>query len=205
MKKKLIDTIICVLAIAMCCFGFVACGDDESESSYAPSRDDTKWFTETELEEKGLSGLTAPTGLTGEMSTSVTWFGNGYYFRQPCPSVEVFEANAQTYFDYFKTRYDGLFGTDSIEKLNLEENETWYVLTQKENLSDYFNDNPSKLYEFYFVTDATLEDGYFKTDAVWTFEIRYEYDTDLGYCFKLIVENAGSSRNRAYTNHYRMK
>ncbi|MDD6926560.1 MAG: hypothetical protein PUJ49_01685, partial [bacterium] len=109
------------------------------------------------------------------------------------------------YFDYFKTRYNGLFGTDSIEKLNLEENETWYVLTQKENLSDYFNDNPSKLYEFYFVTDATLEDGYFKTDAVWTFEIRYEYDTDLGYCFKLIVENAGSSPNRPYTNHYRMK
>ncbi|MDY2851138.1 MAG: hypothetical protein SOV55_03355 [Candidatus Borkfalkiaceae bacterium] len=50
-----------------------------------------------------------------------------------------------------------------------------------------------------------MEDGYFKTDAVWTFEIRYEYDTDLGYCFKLIVENAGSSRNRPYTNHYRMK
>ena len=49
------------------------------------------------------------------------------------------------------------------------------------------------------MTDTTLEDGYFKADAVWTFDIMFD-DGKL----KIFIENAGKTRNGVYTNHYRM-
>lgn len=203
MNKKLFSILVCILTFTLCCFGFVACSDEGGGNEPEPTRDSTKWFTEAELATKGLAGLTAPTGLTGELSTYTYWFNDGYSFRQVCPSEEIFQVNAQTYLDYFKTHYDGLFGAISIEKIGTNEN--WYVITQKDNLADYFDDNPSKLYKFYYVTDTTLQDGYFKTSAVWSLEIRYEYDTDRGYCFKLYIENAGTTHNGSFTNYYKIK
>ena len=79
-------------------------------------------------------------------------------------------------------------------------------LKQSNNIEDYFDDNPSKLYEFYYVTDNTLEDGYFKKGTVYTFEIRYEFDTNRNaYCFKLFVESADGSHNGMYTNYYKTR
>ena len=54
-------------------------------------------------------------------------------------------------------------------------------------------------YTFYYVTDTTLEEGYFKADAVWTFEIMLD-DGKL----KIFIENARKTRNGVYTNHYKM-
>lgn len=207
MKNKLLKAVVCILVLVMCCTVFASCGAKNAiDEDTVPSRDSKKWFTEAELNSKGLSGLTAPTGLTGDIYTDGAWFNEGYSFRQPCPSVDVFEANAQMYLDYFKTHYDGLFGTISLDRITIGENENWYGIIQKENLSDYFSDNPSKLYKFYYVTDDTVENGYYKTTAVWSLEIRYEYDTNSdGYYFKLYVENAGTSRSGVYTNYYIMR
>lgn len=85
-------------------------------------------------------------------------------------------------------------------------NENWYVIEQKSNLSDYFNDNPSKLYKFYYVRNNTLDNGYFAKGSVWIFEIRYELNAESGqYKFKLFIESADSSHNGIYTNYYKMR
>lgn len=203
--SKIMSKLSVLFIIVLCAF-FVGCKEkDNNHSNNETMRDDTKWFSEEELAKKGLSGLLAPTGLTGEMSTSDFWFNDGYSFNQLCPSEEVFFKNAEKYFNYFEEHYNGLFGTISIEKISLEENENWYKITPKTNLEDYFDDNPSKLYKFYYVTNTTLEDGYLQRDSVYTFEIRYEFNTSKdAYSFKIFIENAGTTRNGIYTNYYKL-
>ena len=87
-----------------------------------------------------------PSGLSGEINSSDAWFNGGYSFSQDCPDEATFKSNAETYFSYFKTHYDGRFGKPTIEKFSLGSNENGYVIEQKSELSDYFDDNPSKLY-----------------------------------------------------------
>ena len=154
-----------------------------------------------------MSGFTAPQNLTGDISTTVTWFNNGYFFSQPCPSKEVFEENAKVYFEYFKDNYDGRFGVTSIKAMGVDTDETWYYITQKSELSDYFSDNPSARYTLYYVTDNTLdEDGNIVANSVYMFDVRYEFDTTTnGYLLKIIVESADKSKNGAYTYHYVMR
>lgn len=208
MKKRLLNVMICSVLFIVLCFGLVACGGNGggSDNPPEPSHDSTKWFTEEELTSAGLSGLPAPTGLTGEMSTSDFWYNDGYSFRQPCPSTEVMSANAQTYLDYFKTHYNGYFGKTSIEKIGVGVDETWYFITQKDNLSDYFDDNPSDLYKFYYVKDTTLDsEGYFVQDGVWSLEIRYEPNGDEGYCLKLFIQKENTNHYGNFTFHYKMK
>lgn len=129
MFKKILSMIACTITLGVTCFGLVSCGDNEGETT--SQHDSTKWFTDEELSKVGLEGLTAPTGLTGEISSDITWFNNGYAFTQPCPDKDTFELNADTYFSYFKTNYDGKFGKPIIEKLGMDTNETWYVIEQK--------------------------------------------------------------------------
>ena len=59
------------------------------------------------------------------------------------------------YFEYFKDNYDGRFGVTSIKAMGVDTDETWYYITQKSELSDYFSDNPSARYTLYYVTDNT--------------------------------------------------
>lgn len=207
MFKKRLSMIICSVLLAITCVGFVACGNDNGGGeTQKPLHDSTKWFTEEELSAKGLAGLTAPTGLSGEMNSSDAWFNDGYSFSQVCPDEETFKVNAETYFSYLNTHYVGMFGKPRIEKYNMTTNENWYVIEQKSNLSDYFNDNPSKLYKFYYVRNNTLDNGYFAKGSVWIFEIRYEFDTDSDrYKFKLFIESADSSHNGIYTNYYKIR
>ena len=88
----------------------------------------------------------------------------------------------------------------------MDSNENRYAIEQKSELSDYFDNNPSKLYQFYYVKDNTLENGYFVKGSVWIFEIRYEIDTETNqYKFKLFAESADSSHNGVYSNYYKMK
>ena len=166
-------------------------------------RNSNQWFTEAELAKKGLSALTAPTGLSGDMSSDLNWYNDGYAFHQACPDEDTFTQNAEVYLNYFKSKYDGYFGV--TKPFMYGENETFYKITQESSLSAYFSNNPSSLYKFYYVTDKTLEDGYFKADAVWTFEIRYEFDTTKNtYLFKIFIENARKSHNGAFTYYYKM-
>lgn len=165
MLRKKFFTIICAVLLAITCIGMVACESNEDDGEKRkPLHDSMKWFTEEELSAKGLAGLTAPTGLSGEMNSSDAWFNDGYSFSQVCPDEETFKVNAETYFSYLNTHYDGMFGKPRIEKYNMTTNENWYVIEQKSNLSDYFNDNPSKLYKFYYVRNNTLDNGYSGTN-----------------------------------------
>lgn len=131
------------------------------------------------------------------MSSDLNWYNDGYSFNQVCPDEDTFTQNAKVYFNYFKSKYDGRFGV--AKSFMYGEDETFYKITQEPSLSAYFSDNPCPTYTFYYVTDTTLEDGYFKADAVWTYDIKFD-DGKL----KIFIENAGKTRNGVYTNHYKM-
>ena len=203
--KKIIIMALCLSLVMTCGVFLAACnkgGGEGGGDTYVP-RNSNQWFTEAELAKKGLSALPAPTGLSGDMSSDLYWYNDGYSFHQACPDEDKFTQNAEAYLNYFKSKYDGRFGV--AKPFMYGEDETFYKITQKTDLSDYFSDNPSSLYKFYYVTDTTLEDGYFKADAVWTFEIRYEFNTTKNtYLFKIFIENARKSHNGVYTNYYKM-
>lgn len=206
MKLKNIIIMALCLSLVMTCGVFLAAcnkgGGEGGGDTYVP-RNSNQWFTEAELAKKGLSALPAPTGLSGDMSSDLNWYNDGYSFDQACPNEETFTQNAEAYLNYFKSKYDGRFGAInaySLEKYSSSTNEYYYNILKKTDLADYFSDNPCPTYTFYYVTDdTTLEDGYFKADAVWTFEIMLD-DGKL----KIFIENAGKTRNGIYTNHYRM-
>lgn len=203
--KKIIIMALCLSLVMTCGVFLAACnkggGNGGGGDTYVP-RNSNQWFTEAELAKKGLSALPAPTGLSGDMSSDLYWYNDGYSFHQACPDEDKFTQNAETYFNYFKSKYDGRFGAItafSLEKYSPSTNEYYYNILKKTDLADYFSDNPCPTYTFYYVTDTTLEDGYFKADAVWTFEIMLD-DGKL----KIFIENARKTRNGVYTNHYRM-
>ncbi len=202
--KKIIIMALCLSLVMTCGVFLAACnkGGGNGDNNKTQIRDDTKWFSEEELAKKGLSALPAPTGLSGDMSSDLYWYNDGYAFHQACPDEDTFTQNAEAYLNYFKSKYDGRFGAInaySLEKYSPSTNEYYYKILKKTDLADYFSDNPCPTYTFYYVTDTTLEDGYFKADAVWTFTIRFD-DGKL----KIFIENAGKTRNGVYTNHYRM-
>lgn len=210
-KHKIFSLIMAVLLIIPAMFFLTACGDNGNNGSGGNPNlhDSSKWFTETELSAVGLSNLTAPTGLNGEISSSdSSWFNDGYSFSQPCDNVDLLEQNAEIYLNYFKTNYDGYFGHISGNHgVRYGEYETWYVLEQSNNLSDYFGNKPSKLYKFYYVTiHDTDKQGYFVQNSVYTFEIRYEFNASTNqYLFKLFIEKADTSSNGIYSYYYKMK
>lgn len=207
--KKIFAITICLIIAVAACFGLVACGDtDDNEGGQStPTRDDSAWFSQEELSARGLANLPAPQNLTGKINTDIMWFRNGYFFSQLCPDEETFNANAQIYFDYFKTNYDKRFGVASIKAISADNVDTWYNITQKSEMSDYFDDNPSKLYKFYYVQDTTLgDDNCIVKNSVYTFEIRYEFSTnDNTYLFKMIIESADASKNGTMLFHYVLK
>lgn len=206
MLRRKLSIIVYIVLLSITCVTLVACGNnDVSDENINSVHDTTKWFTEEELSAKGLAGLTAPIGLSGDMQSSDTWFNNGYSFSQVCPNEDTFMENAEIYFSYLKTNYNGMFGKTRSEKFSMDTNENWYIIEPKKDLSDYFDNNPSKLYKFYYVRNNTLNNGYFIKDSVWIFEIRYEFDTNSDeYKFKLFIESADSSRNGIYMNYYKM-
>lgn len=202
--KKIIIMALCLSLVMTCGVFLAACnkGGGNGDNNKTQIRDDTKWFSEEELAKKGLSALPAPTGLSGDMSSDLNWYNDGYAFHQACPDEDTFTQNAEAYLNYFKSKYDGRFGAInafSLEKYSPSTNEYYYRILKKTDLADYFSDNPCPTYTFYYVTDTTLEEGYFKADAVWTFTVRLD-DGKL----KIFIENAGKTRNGVYTNHYRM-
>lgn len=205
--KKIIIMALCLSLVMTCGVFLAACNKGSGEGggkggdTYVP-RNSNQWFTEAELAKKGLSALPAPTGLSGDMNSYLYWYNDGYSFSQACPDEDTFTQNVETYFTYFKSKYDGRFGAItafSLEKYSPSTNEYYYKILKKTDLADYFSDNPCPTYTFYYVTDTTLEEGYFKADAVWTFAIRLD-DGKL----KIFIENAGKTRNGAFTNHYKM-
>lgn len=199
MKKNLL-----VLCLLLSCSTLMSCGEEEYVSTL-PQHDKTAWFNESELEKVGLSSLPAPTGLEGEISSQTYWFNDGYAFSQSCPNQEVLNTNAATYLSYFKAHYDKAFGTRSSYKYGSDV--TYYYIHAKEDISAYFDDNPSPLYKFYYVTDTTLaEDGYLKDEAVWSLEIRYELNsTKNTYDFKLFIEKENKNHNDTFQYKYNLK
>lgn len=210
--KKIIIMALCLSLVMTCGVFLAACnkGGGNGDNNKTQVRDDTKWFSEEELAKKGLSALPAPTGLTGTMSTYLHWYNDGYSFHQACPDEDTFTQNVETYFNYFKSKYDGRFGTDKLEKILTADNgQSCYRLVQETNLDKYYVKN-SKRYRFYYVTDteATQQifgQNYLKDDAVWLFDVLYDFDTTKNtYMLKIFIENAGKAKNGETINYYRL-
>lgn len=210
--KKIIIMALCLSLVMTCGVFLAACnkGGGNGDNNKTQIRDDTKWFSEEELAKKGLSALPAPTGLTGTMNTYLNWYNDGYSFHQACPDEDTFTQNVETYFNYFKSKYDGRFGTDKLEKiLTADDGQSCYRLVQETNLDKYYVKN-SKRYRFYYVTDteATQQifgQNYLKDDAVWLFEVMYDFDTTKNtYVLKIFIENAGKTKNGKTINYYRL-
>lgn len=205
--KKIIIMALCLSLVMTCGVFLAACnkgGGEGGGDTYVP-RNSNQWFTEAELAKKGLSALPAPTGLSGDMSSDLNWYNDGYAFHQACPNEDIFNENVEKYFVYFYEKFDGRFGVADFYSNTTDYSEVYYKIKKTTLLSDYFSNNPSLLYKFYYVTDTTLEEGYFKADAVWTFEIRYEFDTTKNtYMLKIFIENAGKTKNGETINYYRL-
>ena len=202
MKKKILNLIFLFILIIP---AFFLCGCGSGDSGGNPQfHDRTKWFTETELVAVGLPNLSAPIGLTGEISSSDSWFNDGYSFSQQCDDENLLVQNAEIYLNYFKSNYNGYFGVANIYMTSSDA--FYYKISQKESVADYFDDNPSKLYKFYYVTNkATDSEGYFVSGSVYTFEIRYEFSTSENqYMFKLFIEKADLCHNQIYSYYYKM-
>ncbi|UKI13134.1 MAG: hypothetical protein L6V84_02230 [Oscillospiraceae bacterium] len=128
-------------------------------------------FTEEELSAKGLAGLTAPTGLSGEMNSSDAWYNDGYsFFAGLSGRRDVQDECRNIFFSYLKKRIMTVCSVNRETKnISMDTNENWYIIEQKNDLSNYFADNPSKLYKFYYVRNNTLDNGYFAKGSVWIF------------------------------------
>lgn len=138
------------------------------------------------------------------MSSDLNWYNDGYSFNQACPDEDTFTQNAEVYFNYFKSKYDGRFGVADCYSNTMNFSEYYYKIENTTALSAYFSKKPPA-YTFYYVADTTIEKGYFKADAVWKFEIRYEFDTTKNtYLFKIFIENAGKTKNGKTINYYRL-
>lgn len=199
MKKSLL-----ALCLLFSCSSLISCGEYECVSTL-PQHDRTAWFNEEELNKVGLSSLPAPTGLEGDINSDVYWFNDGYSFSQSCPNQEVLNTNATTYLNYFKSHYDKAFGTSTSYASGSDV--IYYYISVKNDVSAYYDDNPSPLYKFYYVTDTTLaEDGCLKEDAVWSLEIRYELNsTKNTYDFKLFIENESKNHSNTFQYKYNLK
>ncbi len=139
-------------------------------------------------------GFNLPHGITGEISTGVDWFNDGYSFSQVCENQAVLETNAQAYYSYFSTNDPSQFGKEKFVALSLDDNATYYQIIPA-TMEECYSTNPSARYMFYYVRDTELEDRYLKQDAAWFFDIRYE-TVDGVYKLKIFVENAALSRSR---------
>ena len=202
-KKKFLNVIIALILIIPALF-FCGCEDDEHHYGGSSSHNNASWFTEAELSKVGLTGLTAPQALSGDMHTSTSWFNDGYSFYQPCEDKTALALNAQNYLNYFQKNYYKQFGTASVWKSS--STAFYYRIIQKNSIRDYFEDNPSDLYKFYYVTNTQSdESGNFVSGSVYTLEIRYEKNSDSEpYMLKLFIEKADVSHNAQIKYYYSM-
>lgn len=120
MLKKKLSIIVCAMLLAVTCVGLVACGNNDGEKeNQTPLHDSTKWFTEEELSAKGLAGLTAPTGLSGEMNTSDAWYNDGYSFSQACPEEKQIAHLAGKAMEKLRLVKDEYVVSQTVEKFNI--------------------------------------------------------------------------------------
>ncbi len=202
--RKFLTLLTALILCCGCVLGICGCSEDETPAG--DTHDTSAWFTAAELENMGLSGLTAPTGLSGDIHTTDTWYNNGYSFSQPCPDEATFTRNAEAYFEYFKTNYNGKFGT--TQTYSSSSSEYRYYLVQKNDIKDYYSTNPCPTYTFYFVKDDSVdEDGYYNEHGVYSFEIFYDAnssDPDVKL-FKIFIEDAYQNHAGNITYRYKTK
>ena len=196
--------IVLKLILGIICFGLMSCGD-EHISIGGNTHDSKAWFSEKELGDMHLNNLPQPSGLTGNINSSTSWFNDGYSFSQTCESEDILNSNATTYLNYFQTNFAGKFGV--AKPFSYGKDVTYYNIVNKTDIADYHDTNPSPLYKFYYVSDTTTDDdGYLLDDTVFTFEIRYEFSNTVNsYQFKLFIEKATTNHNGGFTYKYKLK
>ena len=86
MKTK---TISCLLLAPLMLLASCARNENQGGNSKTEEHDSSAWFTDAELEKIGLSGLECPTNIGNDISTSLTWFNQGYAFSASCESEDV--------------------------------------------------------------------------------------------------------------------
>lgn len=198
------NKIVLKLALGVICFGLMSCGD-EHISIGGNTHDSKAWFSKKELSDIYLNNLPQPSGLTGDINSSTSWFNDGYSFSQTCESEAVLDSNANTYLNYFQTNFAGKFGVAA--PFAYGKDVTYYNIVSKNDIADYHDTNPSPLYKFYYVSNVAVDaDGYLLDGSVFTFEIRYEFSTSVNnYQFKLFIENANTNHNGGFTYKYKLK
>lgn len=97
MDKKLVLKLI----LGIACFSLMSCSEEHNSTNGGNLHDSKTWFSEKELSDKYLSNLPQPTGCTGKINSSTSWFNEGYSFSQVCESEDILNNNANTYFNYF--------------------------------------------------------------------------------------------------------
>ncbi len=191
------------LGMLLSCLSLVGCGEENVPTTKETEGPKT-WFTEKELEDIHLANLPTPTKCTGTGSAYTSWFNDGYTFSIPCESEAILTENATLYFNYFKENYEGKFGLDKL--YGIGDTTSYYNIVYKEEISDYYGNNPCPLYKFFYATDTELaSDGFLKDDSVYSFELRYDFDTDTSqHKLKLYMEKATKSHNGVYTLKYKL-
>ncbi len=201
MNKK----IVLKLVLGIACFSLMSCNEEHISIGGGNNHDSKAWFTEKELSDKYLSNLPQPSGCTGDINSSTSWFNGGYSFSQACESEDILNSNAATYLNYFQTNFAGKFGVAT--PFAYGKDVTYYNIVNKTVIADYHDTNPSPLYKFYYVSDTTIDDdGYLLDGSVFTFEIRYEFSTSVNnYQLKLFIEKANTNHNGGFTYKYKLK
>ena len=97
-----IRTISCLLLAPLMLLASCAMNENQGGNSKTEEHDSSAWFTDAELKKIGLSGLKCPTNIGNDISTSLTWFNQGYAFSASCESEDVLKENATTIFNYLE-------------------------------------------------------------------------------------------------------
>lgn len=188
MKKKFFSVAMCLCVMVFVSLVFVGCNDNPPAQS-TPVHDSKAWFTESELSSVGLSGLKAPTGCTGEIYTDENNAWGEMVFNQSCESVDIMTQNAQTILNYFTQNYGGKFGYAELYASTIDNDKFYYNINLSTELNDYFDDNPSPMYTFYYILNEDVDtDGYYVEGAVYSLEIRFESGK-----IKLFIDDAGEN------------
>ena len=176
MKKKFFSVAMCLCVMVFVSLVFVGCNDNPTAQS-TPVHDSKAWFTESELSSVGLSGLKAPSGCTGEIYTDENNAWGEMVFNQDCESVDIMTQNAQTILNYFTQNYGGKFGYAERYASTIDNDKFYYNINLSTDLNDYFDDNPSPMYTFYYILNLILTAFYFVLINLWRCSDLLKYNT----------------------------
>lgn len=196
-KKNILNISVAILSVGI----LASCGDETGADVRPYVRDDTAWFSESELSSVGLKGLTAPSLSTTEsMQTSATGVIWILTYKQKASEAE-FNAYAEVVFSYLGKNYDtNYYGAESLYASG--ENDVYYKIETPESVSGCYTTNPNPRYEFYYATTKDIvgegTTAHFAADKVFKLTVDYSQETYL----QLFVEYA-TDESSSFVAYYK--